>query len=155
METEITHGLRINERSRTWCMLPYQGHPKGCPNFGKKTTCPPMAPMVWDFVDIRRSLWLVVVEFNIARHMDRMFLKHPAWSQRQARCVLYWQNRVNADLRLRASTFVQEHPGTIYSLCPEAMGVNVIATAQREGVPIRVKPQSIVYKIALVGYPCK
>lgn len=153
MILEVGKNLRINQRSRSWCLLPYRGHPRGCPNYGRRPTCPPAAPMVQDIIDITRSLWLLLLAFDIGAQARVMLSRHPGWTQHQARCVLYWQNRVNADLELHTKAFAWEHPGTIYTLCPEAMGVNVIATAQRLGLPIRVRPESTVYKIALVGYP--
>jgi len=153
MIREITQHLRVNEHSREWCLLPYPNHPYGCPNYGMRVVCLPDAPMIQEFVDIQRSLWLVVVEFNIGKQERRMLQQHPEWSRRQARNLLYWQGEVNSTLSIRTEVFVQEHPGTVYTLCPEAMGVNVIATAQRVGVPVKVKPNSTIYKMALVGYP--
>ena len=150
---EVTQNLRLDKRSREWCLLPYPNHPYGCPNYGMRDTCPPAAPLVQEFIDIQRSLWLVVVAYDIGKQAERMLQQHPDWSQRQARNLLYWQGGVNADLDIQARVFVQEHPGTIYTLCPEAMGVNMIATAQRAGIPVKVRPDPWVYKMALVGYP--
>jgi hypothetical protein len=41
----------------------------------------------------------------------------------------------------------------VYTVRPEAMGVNVIQTARNIGIPIETKPFTTVYKIALVGFP--
>ena len=40
----------------------------------------------------------------------------------------------------------------IYTLLPEAMGVMVINTALKLGIPIEKTPINKVFKIALVGY---
>jgi len=41
----------------------------------------------------------------------------------------------------------------VYTVRPEAMGVNVLQTARNIGIPIETKPFTTVFKIALVGYP--
>lgn len=153
MEIEIKREqLRINMKAREWCKLPYPDHPKGCPNYGQRDTCPPQAPLVQNFVDLNRPLYLIVVEFNLMSHITKMLQIHRGWSDRQARCVLYWQNGVNKELENKCNLFRWSHPSMITTRCPEAMGVNVISTALIVGIPINVKPKNKVYKIALGGY---
>ena len=36
----------VDYRARDWCRLPYPDHPRGCPNFGRRADCPPMAPLI-------------------------------------------------------------------------------------------------------------
>ena len=152
MDVEI-HKLLIDYRTREWCLLPYPDHPKGCPNYDKKKDiCPPSAPYVEDFIDLQKSVWFVYTTFDLGEHVARMLVKHESWSDRQARCVLYWQKGVVNRLQALAKQFCQEHPGTRYTLCPEAMGVLVTATGLLLGLPIQVKPTTLVHKIALVGY---
>lgn len=145
--------LHINYKAREWCKLPYPDHPYGCPNVGEKAICPPDAPLVENFFNLSTPLHLVAIEFDMANHMRRMRTLNPNWSDRQARCVLYWQGGVNNRLDLAAWQFCNDDGGKVYTLCPEAMGVNVIATAQEAGIPVKVKPTDTVYKIALVGEP--
>jgi len=144
--------LVIEYGTREWCLLPYPDHPKGCPNFGKSNVCPPFAPYVEDFVDLTRPLWLIVEEFDLRSHVARLLSTHENWSDRQARCVLYWQGGVKSRLRASAKQFCLEYPGTHHTLCPEAMGVNVIATGRSVGLPIQSSPLNTIFKIALVGY---
>lgn len=148
-----SHQLRVNMKAREWCKLPYPDHPKGCPNYGYHKTCPPDAPLIENFIDIQKPMYLIVVEFNLGIHVRRMLQTHKGWSERQARCVLYWQAGVNKSLENECALFRWSHPFMLTTRCPEAMGVNVIATAQSVGIPIKVKPIEIVYKIALAGYP--
>lgn len=145
--------LVIDYRAREWCKLPYPDHPRGCPNYGKKDSCPPNAPLIEDFVDIRNHLWLIAIEFDLTSHVQRMLSLHPKWSNRQARCVLYWQPRVNRELREATLRYSYTIWGSVYTLCPEAMGVDVIKTARKCGIPIVSRPIETVYKVALIGYP--
>lgn len=146
--------LVIDYRSRDWCKLPYPGHPQGCPKFNIKSTCPPQVCLIEDFIDVNRLMWLAAVGFNLKDHMDWMRVRHPKMTDRQARCVLYWQSSVNRQLEDHAKYLTRtEHPRTIYTTCPEAMGVQVIKTAQMAGIRIKPQPDDIVFKIALIGYP--
>ena len=150
---EVTGQLVITPRARDWCKLPYPGHPNGCPNNGQRPCCPPTAPMVDAFIDLEQPHWFVIERFNLKDHKERMLFTHTDWSDRQAKCVLYWQGTVKKRLREKTETFIQTHPGAVYTLLPEAMGVNVIVTARRLGIPIEIKPENFVHKISLVGYP--
>ena len=150
MDAIKINDLRVNLKAREWCKLPYPGHPKGCPNYGKKLTCPPEAPLIYEHFDLQ-DLYLIAVEFDLAKHILYMKEKHPNWTDRQARCVLYWQNGVNKKLKEKCKAFCQLNPDMITTMCPEAMGVNVITTAKRCGLPIDLKPKNKVYKIALAG----
>ena len=109
--------------------------------------------MVDDFIDLEQPHWFVVERFDLKTHKERMLFAHTDWSDRQAKCVLYWHGTVKKRLREKTEAFIQSHPGAVYTLLPEAMGVNVIVTARRLGIPIEIKPENIVHKISLVGYP--
>lgn len=148
MILDVTNKLHINYRAREWCLLPYPGHPKGCPNYGKKWCCPPKAKLLGDWLGDYKKAMLICVEFNLKEHQEKMLERHPHWSLRQARCLLYWQARVNKKLEEATWRFA---PDTLNGVtyCPEAMGLNVIATAQAAGLPIKTKPDNIIYKISL------
>lgn len=151
MELEVLK-LSINMKAREWCLLPYPDHPKGCPNYNDpkhEGICPPTAPLIQDFIDIKKPMFLIVEAFNLDAHVQHYLSK--GWSERQAKCVLYWQNGVRSRLKGKCMAFIKSHTGFITTLCPEAMGVNVIATAQLAGIPIKPQPDGIVYKIALAG----
>ncbi len=142
---------RINYKAREWCKLPYPDHPRGCPNYGHKPVCPPIIPLLEQVYDLSKPSYLVVVEFDLAAHAHKMLSIHPSWSERQAKCVLYWQGSVAKQLRLETEHYLKIIPNLVATSCPEAMGLNVIATAQLAGVPIRPRPVDKVFKIALLG----
>ncbi len=150
MIIDVTDKLVINSAARGWCVLPYPDHPKGCPNYGKKLICPPQAPYIADWLYGTIELRFVCVSFNLKEHSERMIVRNPHWSQRQARCLLYWQPKVNKALISLVSTLVHEN-GLKITYCPEAMGVDVIKTAQSGGIPIEAPPKDIVHKIALIA----
>ena len=142
--------LIIDYRARDWCKLPYPDHPGGCPNFNHRLTCPPQAPLIEDYFDLSQPLWLVAIHFDLKDHIARMKAKHADWTERQLRCVLYWQGKVNKTLSDQARQLANSR-GCTYTLCPEAMGVQVIKTARVLGIPIKPRPTDCVYKIALIG----
>lgn len=148
----VTGQLVLTEKTREWCKLQYPGHPNGCPNYGMNPQCPPQAPWISDYFDLTKDHWFVVVQFNLGVFSQKMKLQHPNWSDKQTRCCLYWQNMVRKELRKECGEMVQKVSGLEYTLLPEAMGVNVVSTALKLGIPIEVKPETFIHKIALVAF---
>lgn len=131
-------------RSGQWCTLPYPGHPKGCPNF------PRCIDQRKDFRDYSTSIkWkAVVVDFDLKDHAMKMKLNHPWWSEKQCRNVLYWQNKVRAELKWRCREIAG--PNDIILDIPEACGVNLFMTMKHHGIYLKPRPD-LVRKIMMVG----
>lgn len=145
--------LVTNEKVRDWCLLPYPGHPKGCPNYAVAAKCPPSAPHVSDYFDLSRDLWLVHSEFDLLGHMQRMKAKHSSWSDRQLKCVLYWQPTSRKELKFRRMIASINTGANQWTDIPEAMGVNVYATAALAGLRLqKIKRLSTCRHIALIGF---
>lgn len=149
METQIRSltDVVIDLRARGWCKLPYPNHPKGCPNFGKRESCPPKASLFNDVVD--PPFTLVGVKFNLGEWVKEMKEKHPKWSDRQARCCLYWQGKVRKRLREECKKITSNDNKILY--CPEATGVHVFKTCETIGIKLERNPQDVVWKIAIIG----
>jgi len=145
--------LIITSKSGDWCKIPYPGHPKGCPNYGKSAKCPPNAPRLEEYLDTSRSLFLVHSEFDLTTHAARMKRLHPNWSERQCRCVLYWQPASRKQLKERVTTVMREYGLNCATACPEAMGLNVYATARLAGLKLeKIRNLSTCRHFALIGY---
>lgn len=145
--------LVVNENSGQWCKLPYPNHPKGCPNYGKAAKCPPQAPWVHHYFNIKRPMYLVHSEFYLSEHVAEMKRKHPKWSDLQARCVLYWQSRSRKQMKKRVAEAVKILRANRITACPEAMGVNVFATALKSGLKLdKTRSIKICRHISLIGY---
>jgi len=134
-------------RSRDWCKLPYPSHPKGCPNYGKKETCPPKAPLFNNIV--KPPFVLVGVKFDLLVWTKQMKKKHSDWSDRQLRCCLYWQGKVRKRLREECEKVVTESDVILYT--PEANGVNVFETCKYVNIQLKRNPKVFVWKIAIIG----
>ena len=148
--------LVVDRNVRGLCQQPYPGHPRGCPNYGKRPTCPPAAPWIGDFLRLDLPHWLVWTRFDLAAHVQRMRDRHPAWSERQLRCCLYWQAAQRKLLKgaVALVTGVTRLDGYryVHSLCPEGMGVNVTASMERVGIVLEWPPERTAYQVAVVGY---
>uniref|UniRef100_A0A6M3KBC7 Uncharacterized protein n=1 Tax=viral metagenome TaxID=1070528 RepID=A0A6M3KBC7_9ZZZZ len=151
MILKTTNKLVIDYRAREWCKMPYPDHPKGCPNYDKKEGCPTSVQLVEDYFDLTKDHYFVVVQFDLGSHIEKMKGKHPKWSDRQARCVLYWQGSVNKILKEECKLHTFQQAGLLSNLCPEAMGVNVIKTCKALGLPIKPRPTDTVFKVAMLG----
>lgn len=136
---------------RKLCPRRYPGHPKGCPNYGKKAGCPPQAPLL---LDINEPSWRTAViwnRFEFGEHVERMRSKHPDWSERQLECCLYWQGTARKALKEQIKHFKRSYPFYEITRCPEAMGVDVTATMKRAGIKLEWPPERYAYQVA-VGF---
>lgn len=135
------------------CTMPYPLHPKGCPNYGKRDSCPPSARFYADVYDLNKPVYAVVNEFNLGAHASRMKEKHENWSDRQLYCVLYWQGTARKQLRLKIKEALglAKLDGYCAETCPEAMGVNVTDTLAKVGVCLEWPPRYFARQVALLG----
>ena len=150
----FTKEVIVDTAVRNLCVRPYPNHPKGCPNFGKRESCPPKCKLLGDIYDLTKGFWVVWVEFNFMAHCNRMRKKHLDWSQRQIECCLYWQGTANKMLREAVdgvSYYLQGTGNWKAATCPEAMGVNITATMKTLDVELEWPPVKAVYKVALIG----
>lgn len=150
----IIEALRIITSRKTgeWCQIPYPGHLKGCPNYGRKG-CPPDASFITDVMDLRRPVYIAFSEFNLSAHMGKMKYIHPNWTERQLRNVLYWQGTSRKQMRQRAKIAQFYGGGDVVLTCPEAHGVNVYATCFYSGLKIqKIKYLTTCRHIALIGF---
>ncbi len=146
-------GLVLTPKTSKWCQIPYPGHPHGCPNYAKKDGCPPAHRALDEVLDINRPMYLIRGDFDLEAHAKKMLDKHPHWSRRQSRCVLYWQSSARKQLKER----IEEAHGHIdfnhILRCPEAKGCNIYAMARKAGLYLeKIKDLKICHKIAMVGF---
>jgi len=132
-----------------WCKLKYPNHPKGCPNFGKKITCPPFTKKIFDLID--PPFYIITEEFNLEHQKKRMSKQHPEWSEKQCKNLLYWQKGVMKKLREEANSFLLTKKNMMVLETPEANGVNVFKTCKKLGIEISKNPQKLVIKVMIIG----
>jgi len=139
---------------RGLCCRPYPGHPKGCPNFGRKPGCPPEAPTIDQLLDLNKPVFAVFNEFDLMGHVKRMRERHPGWSCRQLVCCLYWQAGARKQLRANLCTFLRAKSGSAWRIVmnPEGAGVNVTATMESVGIMLEWPPRTSAYQVAFVGH---
>lgn len=140
---------------RGMCTQKYHGHPKGCPNYGKKDVCPPNVPMFDQVFDISKTVYLIYTIFDIGGHAKRMKEKHPNWTEIQQYNLLYWQGTARKELKKNIEDFkkIYREKGYYVVLTPEAMGVNVNDTLKNTGINLEWPARKYVYKIAMGGVP--
>lgn len=143
---------------RELCPRPYRGHPKGCPNYGKRPTCPPASPTIDEVIRLDKPVWAIWNVFGFGAHVWRMRRKHPDWSQRQLECCLYWQGTARKALRREIKAFgdsgawkasTENDCGVVE--CPEACGVDLTATMKAIGIVLEWPPKTVAYQIVLAG----
>lgn len=146
----------IDYSVRGLCSRPYEGHKKGCPNFGDPTKlrCPPQAPKIEDVIDLEKPIFAIYNRFDFAAHVARMYETKPGRTKRQAECCLYWQGTARKQLKGEIALFKQKHPADWWiSTTPEACGINVTATMKSIRVELEWPPVNFTYQVALAGTP--
>ena len=134
-----------------WCRLPYPGNPNGCPNFGKKDSCPPLTPY---FLDIYKPhVFVAFMQFDFKEYLETKISLHSDWTERQLRNPWYFQSHLDSQLKHFVDSQLGQ-PGfenfqAIYS--SEAMGVNMHLTARRAGVELEWPPKKDMYRITLLS----
>lgn len=147
MKIKLTDSKIIyNEQARSgeWCCKEYSNHKYGCPNF------PKCINQRIDFNNVRFSYhWYAVIEeFNLQEHAEIMKTKHPKWTERQCRNLLYWQGSVRKKLKEKVIVL----KGDIVLDIPEANGIHVFNTMENHGIGLeRINPV-IIRKIMFIGY---
>lgn len=139
----------IDSAVQRLCYRPYPRHPKGCPNFGHKSGCPPTAPLLDELFDCSQPVFAIVSEFDLGSHVEMMRAKHPEWTEAQCECVLYWQPRARSVHKADVRAFLRAHLGYHGVACPEAMGVNVTQTLSNAGVVLEWPPRRIARQVTL------
>ena len=136
---------------RFLCLQRYPGHKKGCPNYERKSGCPPYTPTIDQLIDLQLPVWAIWNVFDFAGHCQRMRVKHPRWSKRQIECCLYWQPKARKELKDEVKKFLSERTDKIVVWNPEGAGVNVTATMKSVGMELEWPPVTKTYQIVLAG----
>lgn len=145
--------LVSSDKTGQWCQIPYPNHPKGCPNYGKRDHCPPLAIKLTNILDLSRPLYLVHSEFDLLRHVEKMKARHPHWTDRQLKNVLYWQGTSRKQLKERVKIAQYVTSCNIVSYCPEGQGINVYATCAKSGLKLeKIRYLKTCRHIALLGF---
>jgi hypothetical protein len=136
-----------------WCLLPYPGHSKGCPNFGEKIGCPPQVSLLSP--KFFESWTLLVFPFNMAEQTKRMHTRNPQGTERQWRCCLYWQGSferfTGARGRFKRQVHTLGYKRVIW--CPEAHGLDLNSLCEDLGMRLEWPPWNVVRLLALGRKP--
>lgn len=166
----------LSSQTSDWCRLPYLGHPKGCPNYGRPG-CPPVYKPMNEILSFDHPIYMVYSEFDLTAHIARVKARHPKWTNRQLRNVLYWQGTSRKQLKERVMNLLIEwvpqwlqlvEPESIVLrkyvknlligkkfvvfYCPEAFGMNVYATAANHDFKLEpIRHLKTCHHIAIVA----
>lgn len=143
----------VDLRMQFLCRKPYPLHPKGCPNWGAKMGCPPLCRPIGDQINLDREVWAVWTRFDLKQHVDQLRFKHPAWTDRQLKCCLYWQPRARQVLKKEIEAFRVQHPELQIVGTPEGAGVCLTPVMRQIGVELEWPPEHWTYQIILAGSP--
>ena len=145
----IVKPVLLIQKTSDLCRHPYPLHPNGCPNWGKRSNCPPLAPPLFNI--LAEPIYAIWNIFAFGIHVERMRKLHPLWSDRQVRCCLYWQGTARKALKLEVVKFLESNNAMQVVWVPEACGVNVTVMMQQIGERLEWPPEHIAYQVVLAG----
>ena len=127
-----------DKRMQGLCKLPFHGHAKGCPNFGKKLGCPPDIPLIDKVFDFNSDMFVIYTTFPVGEFAERMRVGHPEWSEhpRQWYNPRLWQGTARRDHRFEVEKFMGQYSGFEVNGTPEGHGVNVTELMKEVGVEL-------------------
>lgn len=158
------------QRNR-WCQMPYPGHPKGCPNFGRSPTCPPQVGMRPDILVTYDIFILTYAIFDFKNYQQQRWEEtqdnREYWNENRIKCNLYWQSSVKKLMK----KFIQrkfcsksniKYPkfGELFGAGSgfwnrpslEAVGINVFSTLKKNNICYEIKPMTTITMVALICF---
>lgn len=134
----VTVGL---ETYRSWCRIPYPGHPKGCHMWhSKRKNCDSSFRKCHTFDEVfdrNAPAWCVWEDFDVEAHMARMKSIHPEWSIGMLKNVRYWQATVKKKRNTRVENeFRKRKLWGKYAAVTEGFCINVYSTLRHAGLPL-------------------
>lgn len=146
--------LYHSKKVKTWCGLSYPGHPKGCPNYlTDKEDCPNNSPYISDILDLTKPMFLVFSEFNLKQHILNMKRKHPDWTDKQCKNVLYWQRISKKQMIDRAMRACKLTNSNKIITKGESYGVNLYITCKKAGLHLeKIKNIKTCHYVAILGH---
>lgn len=149
-EKFITLTTLICADTAKWCKLPYGTHKGGCPNYSKKLGCPPNVESILNDGEL---VFLVGVCFDILGWAGYMKSKHAKWSDKQCRCLLYWQPRVRRVLGEYYKDILKQRTlptGTKLIRNPEGAGADITKMMEKLGKPLQWPPKDRTWAIMML-----
>jgi predicted metal-binding protein len=156
--------------TQDFCKRPYPNHPKGCPNYGKGPLCPPHDVFIDPILREFNNFYLFFAKFDFRTYVEIRSYEKPEWSDKQLRCVLYWQSSVKKILKqkilnvLRTNNYekyyiascgsgfntknLSKYQEKIYSM--ESIGINVLSTLKKNKIEFERNPINTVTLVCLL-----
>jgi len=144
--------IDFSKKIQNYCLLPYDGHKKGCPNYKKKDGCPPGLPLIDKLIDFEREIYVIYTEFEIGKHAEKMKANLPNWSEKKLYCCLYWQPRARKKQIAEEKKALEELKIDKIVRVPEAYGVDVDKLMKNLGVELEWPPRKISRIVSIGGF---
>jgi len=154
--------LEIEEKTiilsnEIFCKRPYPNHPNGCPNYNPNYNpfCPPNTKLFEKKYD---KYLIVYAKLNFKGYVNNRLKDHPDWTDKQAKCVLYWQGSVKKLLKIHLKKYSGIYElygcGSGFNGSPsmEAVGINVFSTMKLNGIKLELHPSNYVYLVCLLCF---
>jgi len=83
--------IEVDKKFQHLCKRKYRGHPKGCPNYGKKPGCPP-GPLLDEVFDLNKEMCVLYTEYAVGERAEIMKQNPKLKTPGQWYNSRYWQD---------------------------------------------------------------
>ena len=142
--------LEISRKYQCMCLKTGGSFRNGCPNYGKKSGCPPRKLFDEDY-DMSRDIYLIVSNFDLTEHTQRIRTRHPTWTEKAVYNPRYWQATARKLHEREIEAFTKEHPGYSTERTPEGAGINVDLLCQNHGIELEWPPRKLTRIVSVGG----
>jgi predicted metal-binding protein len=130
--------IEYSKRFQSLCRRPFYGHSHGCPNFGKKESCPPNVPLIDRVLDLNKNIYIIFNKFEVGEFAEKIRKSHPRWkNERQWYNPRYWQPRARKLHKEEQARAKLEKSIDCIINNPEALGVNVTDLMSKIGFNLK------------------
>ena len=145
----------FNKRIRSYCLYPYPGHKRGCPNYGKNPFCPPTAPYREDIIKKYNNFILIYAIFDFHNYLIEMELLNPGRTHKQYACVLYWQSALKKLMKDKIKGMTYDElfgagSGFLNSQSMESAGIDVFRMFHLNKIDYEIRPKEKIIMAALL-----
>jgi len=136
------------ECRRHECKKAYPGYKRGCPNYGKRPDCPPLAP---HFADLYHGqVRIVACVFDFAQYFRWRQSLRSTWTAKALRNPRHWQGHLRSAMNKHLKTMTLKDDEE-FILNPEAQGIDVTATCAAAGLQLEWPPINNVCRVAMIA----
>ena len=146
------------------CYRSYPNHKKGCPNIDKCYHLNiPNFEIISEYGKYNH-FYLIYAKFDFKQYKKLRKKEHSNWSEKQVKCVLYWQKSVKKLLSEFINLLILTKQNNYILGCGSGLNINfqkrvgsmensninVFSTCKLNNIKLEINPENVIYLVCLL-----